>query len=105
MLGNQIKIGKKIFTVKKDYLKILRLYKGNKKAAIGVIIKCPSCGLEFKKGKDSHAFCGHPFCKDDFWNKIDPRKRNNNGKNRGQRYTVTRHWCDNDMGDCEHHSK
>ena len=84
---------------------MLKSYKRNKDEPVGAEIECPVCKTNFIKKKDSHAFCCIP-CKDDFWNKVDPRKRNNNGKNRGQLYISKEpYWCDDDLADCEYHNK
>ena len=104
MLHNQIKIGKKVFTVKGEYLNWLRHYKLNKSTKVGSQITCVVCQTKIEKTKPPYVFCGM-VCKDDFWNKIDPRKRNNNGRNRGQKHYVTKHWCDDDLADCDYHNK
>ena len=75
MLHNQIKIGKKLFTVKGEYVNWLKKYKHNKTIIVGKKLNCVVCGKEIIKEKQSYVFCGLQ-CKDDFWNKIDPRKRN-----------------------------
>src|SRR5690606_39311056 len=98
MLQNQIKIGKKVFTVKDEYLHWLKRYNHNKKVKVEGKINCVICSKEILKHKPSYVFCSI-VCKDDFWNKIDPRKRNNNGKNRGQQHYNEKHWCDDDLSD------
>ena len=75
MLENQIKIGKKLFTVNSKYVNWLKKYKQNKKTNVGSNVNCVVCSKEMIKKRESYVFCGLQ-CKDDFWNKIDPRKRN-----------------------------
>ena len=108
MLKNQIKIGKKVFTVKGEFLPMLRRYKNNKLAKVGYLINCSFCNKELVKEKESFHICSIA-CKDDFWNKIDPRKRNRNGKNRisdtVNYVSKEHHWSDDDLHDCEYHNK
>jgi hypothetical protein len=115
MLSNQIKIGKKIYTVKKEYVNWLKKYKHNKKVEVGGSINCVVCDIEMTKKKASYVFCGTQ-CKDDFWNKIDPRKRNskrvyNRSKvisNNSQSYKDSEgDWCTqgDDMEACDYHNK
>ena len=79
--NNQIKIGKKVYTVKKEHVHLLNHYFYNEKAKVGGEIQCISCETKFIKKLPNHKFCGDLQCKDAFWNKIDCRKRNRNGKN------------------------
>lgn len=48
--------------------------------------KCKNCGKHFVKKTPTHLFCsngrtGAGNCKDAYWNKHDPRKRNRNNRN------------------------
>jgi hypothetical protein len=55
-------------------------YFHNKAAKIGELLYCPSCGHPFIKKCHQQAFCqtkGGTICKDRYWNRADPRKRNN----------------------------
>lgn len=106
MLDNQIKIGKKVWTVNSAYIHLLKRYKHNKKAKVGTVINCSFCKKEFIKEKESYHICS-TACKDDFWNKIDPRKRNNNGRNRGQQQYILKepYWSDDDLAGCDYHNK
>jgi hypothetical protein len=49
-------------------------------APIGSEIVCPSCGTAHIKKAYNTVFCktkGGTVCKDNFWNNVDPKKRNN----------------------------
>lgn len=49
-------------------------------AKIGNEIVCPSCGTTHVKKSYQSVFCkskGGTKCKDNFWNNVDPKKRNN----------------------------
>ena len=55
-------------------------YKINKESKVGELYKCPSCGTEFVKKHYQQAFCKSKpktVCKDKYWNKVTPHKRNN----------------------------
>jgi hypothetical protein len=117
MLENQIKIGKKLFTVNSKYVNWLKKYKQNKKTNVGSNVNCVVCSKEMIKKRESYVFCGLQ-CKDDFWNKIDPRKRNskrvsavNRRRNewlKGSDNTSTNEdWCTqgDDMEACGYHNK
>jgi hypothetical protein len=57
-----------------------KLYNKAKAAKVGEAIKCPNCGTEFVKNSYQQAFCktkGKTVCKDGYWNKVTPNKRNN----------------------------
>jgi len=56
------------------------VYESNKKASVGSVCQCPSCGTAFEKTNYQQAFCktkNGSICKDKYWNNVDPRKRNN----------------------------
>jgi len=49
-------------------------------AKVGETIVCPSCGTEHVKKSYQSVFCktkGKTKCKDNYWNNVDPSKRNN----------------------------
>lgn len=49
-------------------------------AKVGETIVCPSCGTEHVKNSYQTVFCktkGKTKCKDNYWNNVDPNKRNN----------------------------
>jgi len=49
-------------------------------AKVGENITCPSCGTEFVKKSYQSVFCKSKKgtkCKDNYWNNVDPKKRNN----------------------------
>jgi hypothetical protein len=55
-------------------------YKTAKKAKIGEVVVCPSCGTKFIKSSYQQAFCKTQrgtVCKDKYWNTVIPSKRNN----------------------------
>lgn len=55
-------------------------YKANKEAKVGESCKCPSCNITFIKTQHQQAFCKSKpgtVCKDAYWNKVTPTKRNN----------------------------
>ena len=59
---------------------LIKNYNISKKAKIGSICICPSCGTQFIKSNYQQAFCKTKtgtICKDSYWNKVDPKKRNN----------------------------
>lgn len=60
--------------------KMKQQYEANKKAKVGEMCKCPSCGTIFLKTNYQQAFCksiGGTVCKDKYWNMVTPSKRNN----------------------------
>lgn len=111
---NQIIIGRKLFTVQKRFVDWLKKYKRNKKIGVGIEICCVVCDKIMIKKKESYVFCGI-LCKDDFWNKIDPRKRNSkrvSKKNKAiNEYlyppSPDDHWCTqgDDMEYNDYHNK
>lgn len=59
---------------------LIDLRKKAMEATIGSEIKCPSCGTIHKKIAYNVVFCkthGGTICKDNYWNNVDPKKRNN----------------------------
>lgn len=62
--------------------KLKAAYDNTKSAKIGDRISCPTCGKSIVKKTKDHAFCsngrskGAGNCKDGYWNKVDPVKRN-----------------------------
>jgi len=49
-------------------------------AKVGEEISCPSCGTKFVKKSYQSVFCKSKRgtrCKDNYWNNVDPKKRNN----------------------------
>jgi len=49
-------------------------------AKVGEEITCPSCGTTHVKKSYQSVFCkskGGTKCKDNYWNNVDPKKRNN----------------------------
>lgn len=62
-------------------IKVLKKkYDFAKKANVGDIIECPSCGTKFEKKHHQTKFCktkGGTVCKDYYWNNVTPEKRNN----------------------------
>lgn len=49
-------------------------------AKVGETIVCPSCGTKHVKKSYQSVFCktkGKTKCKDNYWNNVDPKKRNN----------------------------
>lgn len=60
--------------------KLKALYEKSKAAKVGDTCVCPSCKTPFIKTSYQQAFCkskGGSKCKDLYWNKITPEKRNN----------------------------
>ena len=60
--------------------KSLHLYLENKQKKVGNNCICPSCLTSFIKGSYQQVFCKTKvgtYCKDQYWNKVDPKKRNN----------------------------
>ncbi len=60
--------------------KIKELYNKAKSAKVGEECRCPSCGTTFIKTNYQQAFCKSKtgtICKDKYWNKVMPEKRNN----------------------------
>jgi hypothetical protein len=60
--------------------KLTTLYEACKSVKIGSIIKCPSCNTQHTKNAYNTIFCktkGGSVCKDNYWNNVDPNKRNN----------------------------
>lgn len=53
-----------------------KVYLENKSKKVDDICICPSCKVEFNKRTYQQVFCGQS-CKDGYWNKVDPTKRNN----------------------------
>ncbi len=53
------------------------LYKRNKEAKCGTLIKCPICGKEFVKKQWQQAFCCSEH-KDKFWNRKGDRHKDGN---------------------------
>lgn len=56
------------------------IYNKNKTAKVGSECICPVCKTEFKKVSYQQVFCGSKggtICKDKYWNKVTPNKRNN----------------------------
>lgn len=55
-------------------------YLSNESGLVGSECICPSCGVKFIKGSYQQVFCkSQPktVCKDKYWNRVDPSKRNN----------------------------
>lgn len=64
----------------KGQQKIKLAYKTAKDKKVGETACCPSCGTEFVKSNYQQAFCktkGGTVCKDKYWNRVIPTKRNN----------------------------
>lgn len=101
----QIIIGKRLFTVNSNYINMLEHYKTNKTSDVGMRINCSTCGVEMIKTKAAYVFCGLQ-CKDDFWNKIDPRKRNSKRSSNVDR-NYEEHWATqgDDWESCGYHNK
>ena len=57
-------------------LMMSKLYLIAEESKVGARIKCPACSRELTKKSYQHKFCGTK-CKDRYWNRVDPRKRNN----------------------------
>ncbi len=60
--------------------KLKHLYLVNKSKKVGDSCVCPSCLVSFVKGSYQQIFCrtkAGTYCKDQYWNKVDPKKRNN----------------------------
>jgi len=67
-------------TMNRNIKSLKRRYQIAKRARVGEIIICPSCGTQFEKKNYQSAFCkikGKNRCKDHYWNNVDPNKRNN----------------------------
>jgi hypothetical protein len=61
-------------------MKIRERYQVNKDASVGDECLCPSCDTRFIKDNYQQAFCKtkrKTKCKDGYWNKVTPNKRNN----------------------------
>ena len=64
-------------------MKMTETYIKAKAAKVGDTVKCPACGKKFVKKTYNQVFCNNNNntrfgnCKDRYWNKIDPCKRNN----------------------------
>ena len=64
-------------------MKMTEAYIKAKAAKVGDTVKCPACGKEFQKKTYNQMFCSNNNrqrfgnCKDRYWNRVDPRKRNN----------------------------
>jgi hypothetical protein len=61
-------------------MNIKERYNINKKAKVGEICICPSCGTSFKKTNYQQVFCKTKIgtiCKDKYWNTVTSNKRNN----------------------------
>ena len=59
---------------------LIALRKKAQEASIGSEIKCPSCGTMHVKKSYNTIFCkskGGSVCKDNYWNNVDHKKRNN----------------------------
>jgi len=55
-------------------------YKSSKSAKVGELCVCPACNSDFIKEHYQQAFCkskGKTVCKDKYWNRVTPNKRNN----------------------------
>lgn len=60
--------------------KLLAKYKACQSAKIGSDIVCPSCNTTHVKKAYNSVFCkskGGTKCKDNYWNNVDPSKRDN----------------------------
>lgn len=60
--------------------KLLAKYQACQSAKIGSDISCPSCNTTHKKNAYNTVFCkskGGTKCKDNYWNNVDPSKRDN----------------------------
>lgn len=60
--------------------RLKQLYSENKLKKVGDKCICPSCLTSFIKGSYQQVFCKTKvgtYCKDQYWNKVDPKKRNN----------------------------
>jgi len=60
--------------------RLKQLYSENKLKKVGDKCICPSCSTPFIKGSYQQVFCKTKvgtYCKDQYWNKVDPKKRNN----------------------------
>lgn len=60
----------------KDRVSLRALYKKAKEAKVGSEIRCPSC-LKMHNKKQYNSIFDGKQCKDNYWNNIDPKKRNN----------------------------
>jgi len=61
-------------------MKMTDRYELNKETKVGGNCVCPSCKTTFVKETYQQVFCktkGGTICKDKYWNKVDPKKRNN----------------------------
>ena len=69
-------------SAKADNVRMVGRYSYAKNVQIGSDIVCPVCGKVLIKKTKDHVFCsngrnkGAGNCKDAYWNKIDPKKRN-----------------------------
>lgn len=64
----------------KKIQKLKTMYDDCKKAKIGTTIICPSCNTKHTKNAYNTVFCkskNGTVCKDNYWNNVDPTKRNN----------------------------
>jgi hypothetical protein len=64
----------------KGQQKVKLAYQTAKDKKVGETAICPSCGTEFVKSNYQQAFCkskGGTICKDKYWNRVTPTKRNN----------------------------
>lgn len=53
-------------------------YETAKRARVGLIVRCPSCGHSFQKVSYQQAFCsnkGRGNCKDVYWNRANTARR------------------------------
>ena len=60
--------------------KLIESRKKCQDAKVGEEIVCPSCGTKHIKKSYQSVFCktkGKTKCKDNYWNNVDPKKRNN----------------------------
>lgn len=66
---------------RKIKISVLKLrYATNKAMWVGMELICPCCGTKFTKSQHQQVFCrskGGTVCKDAYWNRVDPTKRNN----------------------------
>jgi len=64
----------------RDKKALIKAKKKCNEAKVGDDITCPSCGTTHEKKSYQSVFCktkSGTKCKDNYWNNVDPKKRNN----------------------------